>query len=195
MSMDARLLGVLVLVVFGGVAGCVGDDSGSDEPAEIPNDQPDATDTPEPTATPTATPTASPTPTDTSVTATPSSSGGTLTDTPEPIQAGGMELVIGEITECGITCRDADLELENKAGEARTNVELDLQLEADGEVVWSDVVTVGDLAQGQSTTKSIRVELDQDGAEKVGNNDWQATLVAEINSDQDSATAREVMQF
>lgn len=195
MSPNVRTVGLIVMVAMAGLAGCIGDDSGSDD-VEIETTEPEMDgsnggDTGDGGGGGTATPGATP-----GATATPGGGGGDLiTDTPEPIQAGGMELVISEIRECGLSCREVDLVVNNKAGEDRTNVELDMDLEADGDVVWSDVVALGDIQQGGSVSETITVDLSSEGARKVGDNDWKVTLVADINSDQDTATATKTLQF
>jgi hypothetical protein len=96
-----------------------------------------------------------------------------------------FQFQVVSVNECGQTCRDVDVELHNQ-GSAVTSVSATSRLyagERNPDNMVEEVTTdVGEMAQGESVRKTVRLDPGYAGGLKLCNAE-QATLVTTVRSD------------
>lgn len=83
---------------------------------------------------------------------------------------------IDAIEECGTTCRDVTVTLQNDGAETAENVVVETRIYTDGDLIWDGDETVGTLESNDSHTSTRRVELSYSDAMKVEGNDGWITI-------------------
>lgn len=110
-------------------------------------------------------------------TATATSSGG------EP-----FEFRVGEIDDCGRTCRDVTAALENVGEQRAENVVVEIEISTGGDVIWADTVEVGTLDPGETFRTTERVEIGYGDALAVESNDGWIEIETVVRYDGGSQT-------
>jgi len=83
---------------------------------------------------------------------------------------------IDSVEECGISCRNATGTLTNDGTAPATNVTVETNVHADGELLWSGREDVGRLKPGETYTSTQRIELPLDKVQSVQANDGAVTI-------------------
>ncbi|MFC7098066.1 hypothetical protein [Halobaculum marinum] len=103
---------------------------------------------------------------------------------------------VQSIEQCGQTCRDVTVRLDNNRNETATGVSVFTRIYAgnstdQGDMVWEGKRDVGAMDAGGSTTETSRVELSFSEAYQVQQADGWITIVTTIESDDVTITFRE----
>lgn len=106
---------------------------------------------------------------------------------------------VESIEECGDTCRDVTVRLDNDRDETATGVSVFTQIYAGnstdaGDRVWEGTRDVGTMEAGASTTETSRVELSYSEGYQVQQNDGWITIVTTVESDDVTITFKERRQ-
>lgn len=104
---------------------------------------------------------------------------------------GPYAFTIDSVEECGSTCRDVTVTLENTAPETRRNVRVTTKVYADEDLLWTGNESVGALSAGASHTTTKRVEMGLAGGMKIRSNDGYVTIVTVVRSDDGTTTFSE----
>ena len=100
------------------------------------------------------------------------------------------------IEECGQTCRDVTVRLDNNRNETGTGVSVYTRIFAgnstdSGDKVWEERRDVGTLEAGRSATETSRVELSYSEGYQVQQADGWITILTTVESDDVTITFRE----
>lgn len=105
---------------------------------------------------------------------------------------------VGEIDDCGETCRDVTATVENTQDEPAESVTITTSIFAGEnsteEVVWEGTEDVGTLAAGESHTSTKRVSLSLGEAYAIDGEDGWITIVTTIDAEDETVTVRESRQ-
>ena len=106
---------------------------------------------------------------------------------------------VESIEECGDTCRDVTVRLDNDRDETATGVSVFTQIYAGnstdaGDRVWEGTRDVGTMEAGASTTETSRVELSYSEGYQVQQNDGWITIVTTVESDDVTITFKQRRQ-
>ncbi|MFB6126678.1 MAG: hypothetical protein ABEJ79_05195 [Halolamina sp.] len=179
MSAKGLVVAAVVVVAVGGVAGAFALDVGPFASGVVA-DEDDATGASSTTDTPAST--------------------GTVYDGgeagTETASAPPFSFQVVTIEECGNTCRDVTVELNNNQDREATGVEVYTRIYAGNSTdaddkVWEGTESVGTLGAGGSTTSTRRVELSYSDALEVRNNDGWITILTTVESDDTTVTFKE----
>ncbi|QZY00138.1 hypothetical protein [Halobaculum rubrum] len=107
--------------------------------------------------------------------------------------------VVESIEECGQTCRDVTVQLDNNRNETATGVSVYTRIFAgnstdSGDMVWEGTRDVGSLAPGASTTETSRVELSYAEGYQIQQADGWITILTTVESDDVTITFKERRQ-
>lgn len=122
-------------------------------------------------------------------TATPDGSNSGSETPPQP-----FSITIDRIEECGQTCRDVTVTLDNNRNTTATGITVYTRVyagqdnTADDDVVWEQQRDVGTLVAGGSYTTTERVELSLQEGFKIEQHDGWITIVTTVESDQEMVT-------
>lgn len=102
---------------------------------------------------------------------------------------------VESIEECGDTCRDVTVQLDNNRDETAAGVSVFTQIYAGNSTdasdrVWEGTRDVGTMEAGTSTTETSRVELSYSEGYQVQQNDGWITIVTTVESDDVTITFR-----
>lgn len=100
------------------------------------------------------------------------------------------------IEECGQTCRDVTVRLDNNRDEAATGVSVYTRIFAgnstdSGDKVWEEKRDVGTVEAGSSTTETSRVELSYSEGFQVQQADGWITILTTVESDDVTITFKQ----
>jgi len=103
------------------------------------------------------------------------------------------------IEECGQTCRDVTVRLDNNRDETATGISVYTQIFAgnsteSADKVWEGTRDVGSLEAGASTTETSRVELSYSEGFQVQQADGWITILTTVESDDVTITFKERRQ-
>lgn len=103
---------------------------------------------------------------------------------------------IEQIEECGSTCRDVTVTLNNERNQTAENVTVYTRIYAgnstdEDDRVWQGKKSVGTLDADSSVTKTQRVSLSYADAYAVKQNDGWVTIVTTVQSDDETVTFEE----
>ncbi|WP_224332817.1 hypothetical protein [Haloprofundus halobius] len=87
-----------------------------------------------------------------------------------------LRFSVGEIDECGTTCRDVTAHVKNTGNESVNDVDVTVRLFADDDEVWDGSVEVGSVDAAETQEQTIRVELGYTDAYKIKQNDGYVTV-------------------
>ncbi|WP_348612172.1 hypothetical protein [Halobaculum rarum] len=107
--------------------------------------------------------------------------------------------VVEAIEECGQTCRDVTVRLDNNRNETATGISVYTRIFAgdttdSGDKVWEEKRDVGTLEAGASTTETSRVELSYSEGYQVQQADGWITILTTVESDDVTITFKERRQ-
>lgn len=118
-------------------------------------------------------------------------------DTTSPDETDPFSFVIGDIEECGETCRDVTATLDNNQDETATNVTVYIRIFAGqdntdtDDMVWEGTEDAGTVAAGGDHTTTERVELSLRDARKIDQEDGWITILTTVESDDTTVTFRD----
>ncbi|MFB6113217.1 MAG: hypothetical protein ABEJ58_03825 [Halodesulfurarchaeum sp.] len=99
---------------------------------------------------------------------------------------------IESVEECGTTCRDVTVTLENRQPTTATDVTVYTRIFAgqgtDGEIVWSGTEEIGTLEPGESVTSTRRVKLTMGEAFAVRQQNGWITIQTTVQSTDETMT-------
>lgn len=106
---------------------------------------------------------------------------------------------VESIEECGQTCRDVTVRLDNNRDETATGISVYTRIFAgnstdSGDKVWEGTRDVGSLEAGASTTETSRVELSYSEGYQIQQADGWITIVTTVESDDVTITFKERRQ-
>ncbi|WP_224447810.1 hypothetical protein [Haloprofundus salilacus] len=87
-----------------------------------------------------------------------------------------LRFSVGEIEECGTTCRDVTAQVKNTGNESVDDIDVTVRIFADDDEVWNGNVEVGAVDAGEVQEQTIRVELGYMDAYKIKQNDGYITV-------------------
>ena len=100
--------------------------------------------------------------------------------------------------ECGRTCRDVTTTLTNQRSTEASDVQVETRIYAgngtDGDPVWTGERAIGELAAGESTTETTRVDLGLSDAVAIESEDGWITIETTISSNAETMTLTERRQ-
>lgn len=109
-----------------------------------------------------------------------------------------FSLAIGEIENCGRTCRDVTVTLTNNGGDARRGVAVSTAMYAGKTAgqnrVWRGEASIGRLGPGASTTRTERVKVGFVGGAKIKQHGGTVTVETVVRWDGGSVTFTERKQ-
>lgn len=172
--MRSSAVGLLTVVVLLATTGCLGLVPGDDRPTQTTT-----------SGTTTAPSTLTPAPTPATPRGSPTAQG-----TGTPVDA--FEFTVGELTDCGSTCRDVSATVINVRERPATNVTVAIRTfagnETDGDPLWTNTTAVGRLAPEESVTVERQVVLSAGDALAVERADGWVAIEATIRSADESTT-------
>lgn len=103
---------------------------------------------------------------------------------------------VTSIEECGQTCRDVTVRLDNNRDETATGLSVYTRIFAgnstdSGDKVWEEKRDVGSLEAGGSTTETSRVELSYSEGFQIQQEDGWITILTTVESDDVTITFKE----
>lgn len=103
---------------------------------------------------------------------------------------------VTSIEECGQTCRDVTVRLDNNRDETATGISVYTRIfagnsTASGDKVWEEKRDVGSLEAGGSTTETSRVQLSYSEGYKVQQEDGWITILTTVESDDVTITFKQ----
>ncbi|GAA0191499.1 hypothetical protein [Halobaculum roseum] len=103
---------------------------------------------------------------------------------------------VTSIEECGQTCRDVTVRLDNNRDETATGISVYTRIfagnsTASGDKVWEEKRDVGSLEAGGSTTETSRVKLSYSEGYQVQQEDGWITILTTVESDDVTITFKE----
>ncbi|KTG10880.1 hypothetical protein AUR64_06770 [Haloprofundus marisrubri] len=93
-----------------------------------------------------------------------------------------LRFSVGEIEECGTTCRDVTAEVRNTGNESIDDIDVEVHIFADDDEVWDGNVEVGSVDAAASQQETIRVELGYMDAYKIKQNDGYITVKTTVTT-------------
>lgn len=120
---------------------------------------------------------------DADATTTTASGGSSDANSPPP-----YTFAVTSIEECGQTCRDVTVRLDNNRNETATGISVYTRIFAgnstdSGDKVWEGKRDIGTLEAGESTTATSRVQLSYSEGYRVQQEDGWITIVTTVESD------------
>ncbi|WP_224270157.1 hypothetical protein [Haloprofundus salinisoli] len=93
-----------------------------------------------------------------------------------------LRFSVGEIEECGTTCRDVTAQVKNTGNESVDDIDVAVRISADDDEVWDGSVEVGSVGAAETQQQTIRVELGYMDAYKIKQNDGHITVKATVTT-------------
>ncbi|QCJ47301.1 MULTISPECIES: hypothetical protein [Haloprofundus] len=95
-----------------------------------------------------------------------------------------LRFSVGEIEECGTTCRDVTAQVKNTGNESVDEIDVTVRIFADDDEVWDGSVEVGSVDAAETQEQTIRVELGYLDAMKIKQNDGYITVRTTVTTDE-----------
>jgi hypothetical protein len=83
----------------------------------------------------------------------------------------GYDVDVGEVRECGTTCREVSIALTNTGTVAATELVAETRISTGGTIIWTDTESIGRLDAGETYRTTRRVELSVEDGARVRRND------------------------
>ena len=105
-----------------------------------------------------------------------------------------FSFTIDTIEECGETCRDVTVTLDNNQNETATNVTVYIRIFAGqdnthtDDIVWEGIEDAGTVEAGEDHTTTERVELSVQDARKIDQENGWITILTTVESDDTTVT-------